>query len=115
MPKIKKENADKKRKLSPHVIARWYRPPEVILTEQYNEAVDIWSLGCILAELLYCTTAYADNKMTERFLFPGATCFPMSPPPLDLNTKMHTPKQDMMRVILRILGQPSESDLTFIT
>lgn len=115
MPLLRKEQDEKKRKLSPHVIARWYRPPEVILTEKYNEAVDIWSLGCILAEMLSSTTAYADAKSSERFLFAGASCFPMSPPPLHLNTKLHVPKTDMMRVILRMLGPPQASDLAFIS
>lgn len=41
------------RELSPHVISRRYRPPEVILFEkEYSQAVDIWSLGCIVGELL---------------------------------------------------------------
>lgn len=29
----------------------WYRPPEVLLSQAYATAVDIWSCGCILAEL----------------------------------------------------------------
>lgn len=42
-----------KRQLSAHVVSRWYRPPELILLEKsYDQAVDIWGLGCILAELL---------------------------------------------------------------
>lgn len=35
-----------------HVVTRWYRAPEVILMEtMYSQAVDIWSVGCILGEL----------------------------------------------------------------
>jgi len=35
------------------VITLWYRPPELLLgTKQYGSAVDMWSAGCILAELL---------------------------------------------------------------
>ncbi len=35
------------------VITRWYRAPEVILCpSEYSKSVDIWSVGCILAELL---------------------------------------------------------------
>lgn len=35
------------------VITLWYRPPELLLGEvQYGPAVDLWSAGCILAELL---------------------------------------------------------------
>ncbi|CAD8186791.1 unnamed protein product [Paramecium pentaurelia] len=34
-----------------YVSTRWYRSPEQIKQEQYNQEVDIWALGCILAEL----------------------------------------------------------------
>eukprot|EP00956_Cyclotella_meneghiniana_P024740 scaffold50091_cov62-Cyclotella_meneghiniana.AAC.1 len=35
------------------VITLWYRPPELLLGEtRYTTAVDIWSAGCILAEIL---------------------------------------------------------------
>ena len=35
------------------VITLWYRPPEILLgAVQYGTAVDIWSAGCILAELI---------------------------------------------------------------
>lgn len=41
------------RVLTEHVVTRWYRAPEVILLErEYNTAVDVWSIGCIFAELL---------------------------------------------------------------
>lgn len=40
---------------------RWYRAPEIMLNwMHYNQTVDIWSVGCIMAELL-----------TGRTLFPG--------------------------------------------
>lgn len=39
--------------LSIHVATRWYRAPELILLEKkYNAAIDVWSVGCILGELL---------------------------------------------------------------
>lgn len=33
---------------------RWYRCPELLLAPNrpYNEAIDMWAVGCILAELL---------------------------------------------------------------
>ena len=35
------------------VVTLWYRAPEVILNaSEYTKAVDIWSVGCIFAELL---------------------------------------------------------------
>ena len=38
--------------LSSYVQSRSYRAPEVILGLSYGQKVDVWSLGCILAELL---------------------------------------------------------------
>ena len=33
--------------------SRWYRPPEIILiNKKYDEKFDIWSLGCVFAEML---------------------------------------------------------------
>jgi len=43
------------------VVTLWYRAPEILLGGQsYSTPVDIWSVGCIFAELL-----------TKRPLFPG--------------------------------------------
>lgn len=38
--------------LSSYVQSRSYRAPEVILGLPYDQKIDVWSLGCILAELL---------------------------------------------------------------
>ena len=41
-----------KKELTSHVVTRWYRAPEVILLEKdYTAAIDVWSVGCIFAEL----------------------------------------------------------------
>uniref|UniRef100_A0A673ABD1 mitogen-activated protein kinase n=1 Tax=Sphaeramia orbicularis TaxID=375764 RepID=A0A673ABD1_9TELE len=54
-----------------YVATRWYRAPEIMLNwMHYNMTVDIWSVGCIMAELL-----------TGRTLFPGTD-------PVDLLEKM---------------------------
>ena len=37
--------------LSTYVQSRSYRAPEVILGLPYDQKIDMWSLGCILAEL----------------------------------------------------------------
>jgi len=34
-----------------YIQSRFYRSPEVILGHTYSMAIDMWSLGCILAEL----------------------------------------------------------------
>jgi len=43
----------KHRCLSSHICSRWFRAPEIILVEkQYDTAADMWSLGCILYDLI---------------------------------------------------------------
>ncbi|TDL28397.1 CMGC/MAPK protein kinase [Rickenella mellea] len=47
--------------MTEYVATRWYRAPEIMLSfKMYTKAIDVWSVGCILAELL-----------TGRPLFPG--------------------------------------------
>ncbi|CAG8519762.1 2110_t:CDS:2 [Acaulospora morrowiae] len=42
--------------MSPRVVTRWYRAPELFfIPSQYSYAVDIWSVGCIFAELMLRT------------------------------------------------------------
>ena len=39
--------------LTDYVATRWYRAPEILLaSKKYTAGVDMWSLGCILAEML---------------------------------------------------------------
>lgn len=45
-----------------YVQTRWYRTPEIILGCPYDEKADMWSVGCILAEML-----------CARVVFPGVT------------------------------------------
>jgi serine/threonine protein kinase len=62
-------------------MTRWYRAPEVILLEDYDSKVDMWSIGCIFAEGLRCTNVYKQNESekSKRFLFTGGSCYPISP------------------------------------
>lgn len=40
------------KELTTGVITRWYRPPEILFgAKYYGEKVDVWSIGCIFAEL----------------------------------------------------------------
>jgi len=63
-----------------YVQSRFYRSPEVILRIKYTEKVDIWSLGCILAELY-----------TGEPLFPGNN------------------EQEQLELIMELSGMPPES------
>ena len=63
LQKTKDLRKNMKRELTGHVVTRWYRAPEVsLLINSYNQSLDMWSVGCIFAELLSRTT-----------LFPGDT------------------------------------------
>ena len=107
--KVHKLNKDVKRSVSPHVASRWYRAPELILLEKrYDQAIDIWSAGCIFYELL--SSVSADSK--RKVLFQGDHCFPLSP-----NNKSQTQapdESDQLRVILKRLGKQTAADLSFV-
>ncbi|KAE8374644.1 kinase-like domain-containing protein [Aspergillus bertholletiae] len=65
---------------SNEVVTLWYRAPDVLLgSRSYNTSIDIWSIGCILAEMF-----------TGRPLFPGTT------------------NEDQLLKIFRVMGTPSE-------
>jgi mitogen-activated protein kinase 1/3 len=69
-----------KRNLTGHVVTRWYRAPELILLEKdYGTAVDMWSVGCIFAELLGMMKESFSTFLERKPLFPGNSCFPLSP------------------------------------
>ena len=41
------------RQLTNHVVTLWYRPPELLCEcEHYDASIDMWAVGCILAEML---------------------------------------------------------------
>ena len=64
--------------MTPYVVTRYYRAPEVILGIGYSANVDVWSIGCIFAELI-----------RGRVLFPG------------------TDHIDQWTKIIEIVGSPS--------
>ena len=49
------------------VITLWYRPPEILLgAVQYGTAVDVWSAGCILAELMLGKPLFAAKTELDQ-------------------------------------------------
>ncbi|XP_046612006.1 mitogen-activated protein kinase 15-like isoform X1 [Neodiprion virginianus] len=49
--------------LTDYVATRWYRAPEILIaSKRYTKGIDMWSLGCILGEMLL-----------EKPLFPGSS------------------------------------------
>ena len=66
-----------------YVTTRWYRAPELLcFSSSYGSAVDMWSAGCIIAELF-----------TRKPLFQGTD--PLS----------------QLEQVVRFVGHPSEEDL----
>ena len=50
---VKSTKKDSNPILTDYVATRWYRAPEILLgSTKYTKAVDMWSLGCILGEML---------------------------------------------------------------
>jgi len=72
--------------LTDYVVTRWYRAPEVVLlASEYTLAIDVWSVGCILCELI-----------GRKALFTG---------------KDHL---DQIKKIIEISGTPSEAELHWL-
>ena len=89
------------RQMTSHVVTRWYRAPELILLQRYTTAIDIWSFACIFAELL---TMLPDGPSERNALFPGRSCFPLSPTEDELSTPASL---DQLNVIFNVIGTPS--------
>ncbi|XP_055793327.1 mitogen-activated protein kinase 12-like isoform X2 [Salvelinus fontinalis] len=50
-----------------YVVTRWYRAPEVILNwMHYTQTVDIWSVGCIMAEMLLGKPLFKGNDHLDQ-------------------------------------------------
>uniref|UniRef100_A0A674NU91 mitogen-activated protein kinase n=1 Tax=Takifugu rubripes TaxID=31033 RepID=A0A674NU91_TAKRU len=50
-----------------YVVTRWYRAPEVILNwMHYTQTVDIWSAGCIMAEMLLGRPLFKGNDHLDQ-------------------------------------------------
>ncbi|KAL7562804.1 hypothetical protein ACA910_006447 [Epithemia clementina (nom. ined.)] len=73
--------------LTEYVVTRWYRAPEIMLAcHEYSYPIDVWSVGCIFAEL-----------MLRKPMFPGEDYI------------------DQLTIISEKLGKLSEPDLDFVT
>ena len=61
---------DKEARMTPTSVTRWYRPPELLYgSRNYGGAVDVWSVGCIFAELVLRAVLAARSASAAR---PGA-------------------------------------------
>jgi len=117
LAKTKEQRRSMKRQLTGHVVTRWYRAPELILLEKdYGPAIDIWSVGCIFAELLSMIKENAPTYQDRQPLFPGTSCFPLSPDHKVIKKQgFPCSNSDQLMIIFDVLGTPSEDDYSFVT
>ena len=106
----KKERIKKSRELSLHVCTRYYRPPEIIIGENYDYSADIWGIGCIFAELLLLKKKARIKSQTQNIFLKGDYCLPLSP-----KITESSENSDQLEVILNTLGKPNDEDTCFIT
>lgn len=53
--------------LTDYVVTRWYRAPEVVLlASEYTKSIDVWSVGCILCELVGRKPIFTGDWNTHR-------------------------------------------------
>lgn len=53
------------RTLTLPVVTLWYRPPEVLRGTRYDQAIDVWSAGCVVAELCLGCPAFPGTTELE--------------------------------------------------
>ena len=58
-----------RRLICPQVVTLWYRAPEVLLgSRHYSTAIDMWSVGCIYAEMAMRAPLFpGDSEIDEIF------------------------------------------------
>ncbi|KAG2388094.1 hypothetical protein C9374_000944 [Naegleria lovaniensis] len=80
---------------SVYVVTKCYRPPEVVLTsEEQSPAIDLWSIGCVFAELLFLLEDPPSRQPLFYVKNPGV-----------VGTREHLMK------IVAICGKPSTQDM----
>eukprot|EP00928_Gymnodinium_smaydae_P072517 TRINITY_DN55869_c0_g1_i1.p1 TRINITY_DN55869_c0_g1~~TRINITY_DN55869_c0_g1_i1.p1 ORF type:complete len:434 (-),score=92.98 TRINITY_DN55869_c0_g1_i1:92-1393(-) len=101
----------KKRVMTKHVVTRWYRAPELAITPgEYTAAIDVWSSGCIYAELLQMLPD-GEDYMERGPLFPGSSCFPLSPARTQARRARTRGQHDQLEVIFDVIGTPTKEEL----
>ena len=70
-------SAGSPRALTPKMVTLWYRPPEILLgATEYDGRVDVWSAGCLLAELINGEPVFPEKTATEQLCAVIAACAP---------------------------------------
>ena len=89
----------------------------ILLEKEYGPPIDVWSVGCIFAEMLGMMKESAPTYLDRKPLFPGKSCFPLSPDKHAKEEKSGFPfsKNDQLNVIFEVIGTPNEEDKSFVT
>jgi mitogen-activated protein kinase 1/3 len=84
-------------KMTEYVVTRWWRAPEVFLEADYNVAIDVWSAGCILAEMLQKKPLFMGNNTAQMLKLIVGFCGKVTPADLAFvsNRKARTYMLDM--------------------
>ena len=54
---------------NPYAVTRYYRAPELhLISTKYDSAIDIWSFGCILFELITFEPLFASDSESTQIL-----------------------------------------------
>lgn len=83
--------------------------------KHYNQSIDIWSMGCVLADLLSLANPDSNSKETNKRIFPGTSCFPLSPLKMQGKLSHSVAASDQLIKILQVLGKQSKYDTSFLT
>lgn len=102
--------------LTRHVVTRYYRSPELLVLGTYHEGVDMWSVGCIAAELLQMLKENQPHYQDRHPLFPGkySSLSPRYDSPVADLAEMEgvsLKEDDQICVVSQVMGRPPESFL----
>ena len=99
------------KRLTPGVVTRYYRAPEVLFESLYSYPVDIWSLGCIFYELCTNKVCFPGDCQIDQimriFRVLGTPTFEEIGYQYGINPPMF-PKRDDLREIFPNLGLSME-------
>jgi mitogen-activated protein kinase 15 len=53
--------------LTEYIATRWYRAPEILLgSKKYAKAVDVWSFGCLIGEIIKGRPMFPGNSTLNQ-------------------------------------------------
>ena len=65
-------NPEKKRPLTSRVVTLWYRAPELLLgATEYGIGIDLWSAGCLMAEMFIGRPIMPGRTEVIEFVYTG--------------------------------------------